>query len=304
MIMKDEELIKKLEETDFPEIEIKSHKAGLRFALLNSDYFKKPDYINIFRKSLAFSVSALAIFVIMGFFVIGPKLTEARVLGIAKNNPEVQKLMKENNMVFSEIKIRGDIAYVLINAPQENKKAEQKNSAIIIQKVEKIDNNVEGAIVELNIKENKIIKINMIRGEEISPLVEGEEESARDIVESEEVVGNIVPKEAKIEKIQSSLPQKIQLFEKDNFVQAVPQPESERKASVHYSLDGKEWAIQVNLDEKRVEKIEYSSSSQINNNQDIFEENKVEEAERSSSSQINNDQNIKQNPKVEIKSLP
>jgi hypothetical protein len=281
MIMKDEELIKKLEETELPEIEIQSHKTGLRFALLNSDYLRKPDYVYIFRKSLAFSVPALAILIIMGFFVIEPKLTEARVLGIAKNNPEVQKLIKENNMVFSEIKIRGDIAYVLINAPQENKKAEEKNSAIIIQKVEKVDNNIDGAIVELNIKENKIIKINMIKGEEVSPLVEGEKESAREIVESEEVVGDIIPKEAKIEKIQSSLPQKIQLFEKDNSVQAVPIPESERKASVHYNLDGKEWAIQVNLDEKRVEKIEYSSSSQINNNQ-----------------------NIKQNPKVEIKSLP
>ena len=300
--MKDEELIKKLEGVRFPEIEIQSHKAGLRFALLNSDYFRKPDYVGIFRKSLAFSVPALTLLIITGVLVIGPKLTEARVLGIAKNNPEIQKLMKENNMIFSEVKIKDDIAYVLISAPQENKRLEKNNSSIIIQKFEKNDNSVEGAIVELNLKENKVVKINLIKGEEVAPLIEGEKESAREIVESEEVVGNMIPEGAKIEKIQSSFPQKIQLLEKDNSVQVVSKPESDRKASVHYNLDGKEWVIQVNLDEKRVEEIEYSSYNQINNNQEALDEKKFEE-EHSSSSQ-NNNQDIKQDTKVEIKSLP
>jgi hypothetical protein len=139
----------------------------------------------------------------------------------------------------------------------------------------------------------------LFRSDEVAPLIEGEKESAREIVELEEVVGNIVPKEAKIEKIQSSFPQKIQLLEKDNSFQAVPNPESDRKASVHYNLDGKEWVIQVNLDEKRVEEIEYSN--QINNNQKAFDEKKIEE-ERSSSQ--NNNQNIKQDTKVEISPLP
>jgi hypothetical protein len=46
--MKEEELIKKLESTVLPEIEVQSHRRRLRMALLNSEYFKEQPEVGVF----------------------------------------------------------------------------------------------------------------------------------------------------------------------------------------------------------------------------------------------------------------
>ena len=125
--------------------------------------------------------------------------------------------------------------------------------------------NVGGAIVEINIKKKNITKINPISNDDITPLANEEKESAKEIVKLEEIVGEIIPKGAEIEKIQSSFPQKARLVDKDDSVQAVPREGNEKRALIHYNLDGKKWVVQVNLDEKKVEEIKYSSDKDDKN---------------------------------------
>lgn len=254
--MKTEELIKKLENTDLPEIEIQSHKTSLRMALLDSDYFKKTGSFEIFRRYLALTVPALAVLVILGVVVISPKLTEAKALKIARNNPEINRLIEEKKMVLSDVKVKDGKAYILLNSSKT-----ESTTGINVQKNNNASEDMEGAIVEVDLDKKEVSQINPINSEEVSPLNDKEKESAGEIANSEEVVGQIVPKEATIEKIQSSLPKKIRLIERNNVIEVTSETNGEQKAEVHYILDEKKWVVKVNLNEKKVEEIEYSSDN-------------------------------------------
>lgn len=259
--MKNEDLIKKLKNVRLPEIEIESHKNRLRTALLSSGYFKKPGFFEIIKKSLIFAVPALSLLIVLAVTVIEPKLGEAKALDIARNNPEIKKIMAEKNMVLTEVKIKDGMAYVLLNPLPETELKTEEIPSIKIQKTEedKLDG-IEGAVVEVNLRKKEVARINPITGDDIAPLANKEKESAKEIAGQEQVIRDIIPKEAKIEKIQSSLPQKIHLVDKDHQVEAESNPAEQRKASLHYNLDGKKWVIRVNLDQKRVEQIQYAST--------------------------------------------
>ncbi len=264
--METEDLIKKLENTDIPDVEIKSHKAGLKFALLNSSYFKKTDFLEIFKRYFYAVPVFAAVLLILAITVIQPKLTEAQVLGIAKDNPEIRKLIEEKNMTLSDVKIKDGKAYVLLNSPRDAKPVTEKNQVITLKKVEQnASDTIEGAIVEVNIKEKQVSQINSINSDEINPLNDEEKNSAENIANSEEIIGNIIPKEATIEKVQSYLPREIRLEDEDGGVKAVSHHEDsndDRKARVQYNLDGKKWVVKVNLDEKVVEEIQYSTDGE------------------------------------------
>lgn len=269
--MQEEDLIKKLEKIELPEIEIQSHRIKLRMALLNSACFKRLSFFEILKKSLIFAppvLASLVLLIILGVTVIQPKLNEAKALDIAKNNPEIKKLIEENNMVLGEVRIEEGKAYILLSPAEEIKQAAGENPVIKIQKTEKKEGepeNIEGAIIEVNISRKEVSKINPIKGDDVAPLADKERESAKEIAESEEILKEIIPQGAKVEKIQSSLPQKISLNKKDNKIEAVPQSKIEKKARVYYILDGKKWVIKVNLNEKRVEEIKYSSEDNNSN---------------------------------------
>jgi len=255
--MEDENLIKKLENIELPDIEIESHKQRLRMALLNSEHFRKPDFLGLFKKSLAFVFPVLLLLLILGITVIQPKLTEAEALKISKNDPVVQKLMEEKNLALKEVKVKDDKAYVLLNLP-EAEPQKGKALSIEIQKAEDEIKNIEGAIIEINLQQKKVAEIKKIEGEEVSPLANQEKEEAKEIVGAEEIIKEIIPSQAKIEKIQASLPRKLLLIEKNQEIGVAPQPMAEKRAQVHYISDGKKWIIQVNLTEKRVEGVQYS----------------------------------------------
>ena len=254
--MKNEDLIKELENTELPEIEIQSHRTFLRTALLSSDYFKKTGFFEIFRRYLALTVPALAVLVILGVVVIGPKLSEAKALKIARNNPEIKRLIEDKKMVLSGVKLKDGNAYVLLNSPKT-----ESITGINIQKNNSTSEDMEGAIVKVNLDKKEVSQINSINSEEIAPLKDTERESAKEIANSEEVVGRIVPREAIIEKVQSSLPKKIRLIERNNIIEATSETNGGQEARVHYKLDGRKWVVKVNLNEKKVEEIEYSSDN-------------------------------------------
>ncbi len=258
--MENEDLIKKLESIELPEIEIPSHKSRLRGALLTSDYFQKPSFFETLKRPLVLTAPALALLIFLGVTIIQPKLNETRALTIAKNNSEIKKLLEDQNMILGEVKVKDGKAYVLLNPLEEIKPLEEKNQAIKIQKVEKEE--IEGAMVEINLNQKEVTKINPLKGEDIIPLANQEIESAQEIAKTEEIIKEIIPKEAKIEKIQPSLPAKMHLVEKDEGVEIISPPETVKRAKVYYIFDGREWIVKVNLNEKRVEEIKYSSSNQ------------------------------------------
>lgn len=275
--MGNEDLIKNLEENlekiEIPEIEIQGHKTRLRMALLNSNYFKNPGFLEILRKYLVFAVPVFTLFLLIaaGTIIIQPKIAETKALAIAKNNPGIKELMEKNNMVLSEIKIEDGKAFILLSPAEEIKQGVEKNPVIKIQKTgggENESENIEGAIVEVNINQKEVSKISPIKGDDIAPLIEEEKESAKEIAESEEVIKEFIPEGAQVEKVQSFLPQKISLTKKDNKIEAVSQPEVEKKAQIYYTLDGKKWVVKVNLNEKRVEEIKYSSENFDSNDEE------------------------------------
>lgn len=262
--MREDDLIKKLNNVELPEIEIKSHKRKLRTALFNSDYFQKSRPFEFFKKSLVFVAPSLILLIVLGINIIQPRLIEARALSIARTNPEIKRLMEEKDMVLSQVKVKDKKAYILLNPPEEVELMEEKDAVIKIQKAKEDEiEDVEGAIIEVNLEQKEIIKINPIKWNSINPLPKEEKESAREIAEAEEILEGIIPEGAKIEKIQSFLPKKIRLIEKDDGVKIVPQPDTKKTAQVHYILNGKRWVIKVNLSEKRVEEIKYSSDKQL-----------------------------------------
>ena len=126
--MKKEDLIKQLENIELPEIEIQSHKQRLKMALLNqhqklhfgtgqdSGYF----WNKIMLKRLIPAGVALALILVVGFTVIQPKLQIARAMEIAKNDPQIQQLMKDYGVEIKEVKLQDGKAYVLLALPEEN----------------------------------------------------------------------------------------------------------------------------------------------------------------------------------------
>lgn len=260
--MKKEDLGKKLENIEIPEIEIQSHKRRLKMALMDSDYFQKSSFFKIFRKYLVFAVPALALLIILGITIIQPKLIKAKVLKLVENNPEIRKLIEEKNMFLGEVKIQGEKAYVLLNSPLSEPVKEKTFTVKIQEDQEDKIEEIEGAIIEVSLKQEKIAEINPIRGEDVFPLADEEKESAKEIVEAEEIIQEIIPKGAKIEKIHSSLPKKLRLIEKDHGVKVVPQPNSQKTVQIHYIFNGKKWVVKINLSEKRVEEIQYSPNKE------------------------------------------
>ena len=129
--MKEEELIKKLESVELPEIELQSHQRQLRMALLNAGYLQRQREVAILElakskvkggidmirslvsrqpiwKTAVIGVLALAL--ITGLAIALPALTgqsaEALAADIAKNSPQIQAALGDGEVqVVKVIKI-------------------------------------------------------------------------------------------------------------------------------------------------------------------------------------------------------
>jgi hypothetical protein len=260
------DLIKKLENTDVPEIELKSHKAGLRFALLNPDYFKKTGFWDSFKRFYVFALPTVAVFlIIVGFTIIRPKMTQAKALGIAKENSEIKKLIEENNMTLGDIKVKDGKAYILLNSSGNMSPVNEKNPGVKLKDIgQNASDSIEGAIVEVNLKNKKVDRINSISGNDINPLSNAEKESVRTLISEDKIIGDFIPKEAKIGEVQSSLSEKIDLIEENDKIKAVSQTKDNKRAHIDYTLGWKKWVVEVNLDKKAVEEIRYSAGDNDN----------------------------------------
>ncbi len=96
--MKYEDFIKKLEHLKTPEIELPSHKQGLKMALLNSGRFKERTIIN-WAKVLAPVTAALLLIAVIGVFVVnkpGPLYLGGNQISQFSSYEELQEFIKTN----------------------------------------------------------------------------------------------------------------------------------------------------------------------------------------------------------------
>ena len=255
--MKSDNLTEKLSRIEVPEIDIQSHKAELRAALLSSRYFQKHSFSDVLRKCLIFTMPGLAVIAILGITVVSPKLSQAKVLNIAKNNPDIRKLMAEENMELGDLKIINGRAFVVLNSKiKENDDKENQSVNFQTTSISHLLR-TEGAIVEVNIGKKEVVRINSINVSKFPPLNDKEKASAIQIINTGTSIESFVPKNAQIQEVASSLPKNIKLVQHNDEVEAIAEKENERRANVRYSFEDEEWIVGVNLDTQKVEDVRY-----------------------------------------------
>lgn len=157
--MEKENLIKKLEKIELPEIENPNHKRWLKMALISwMNNQKTKGRIFVWFKKPLIPLGSMVVIILICFIVNNlfiPQYTFAEATEIALNNPQIYDLLKEGNEI-KDIKILKDKAYILIS-PEKYKEVK--------------DEKVYSSLVEIELKKRKVSKIEKI--EEIKILEEG-----------------------------------------------------------------------------------------------------------------------------------
>jgi len=275
--MRKEDLIKKLENIKTPEIEIQSHKERLKVALLNSGYFKEEKIMNpimFWTKRLIPVGVALALILVIGFSVIQPKLQIAKAMEIAKKDPQIQQLMKDYGLEIKQVKVQDGKAYVLLALPEEKLPSELEKRALGSEETgmgrpgqmfmayqnpetgEIIE--FSGSIAEIDLKEKKVEKLELIENEKINltPLTEEEKAKAIEIAKSDPKIQEMIPDLEKREVIVKPLPPlKLRLDEDpDNGMEVTSaDPNEEKRVNVIFKSDEMQDIITVNLTTGKVE---------------------------------------------------
>lgn len=266
--MKTEDLIKKLEETETPQLEIPSHKAKLKLALMS--WYYKPKKANVlflgFKKSV-FSLSALTAIVLIALFLAkaNPQYTLAEVREITMQNPQIKELI-DKGAEIKDIKIIENKAYALIT-PKES----AENPSTIFNGS---GGKTAGVLAEIELKEKRVVKIEKIASQ-VSPLTIEEEKTAEKLIQDSELStkdkeepGTVlmapggekggaipVPQEAKkieIEKIES-LPAPLELVKTDHTVKALPAKNEDLKVKIIYTSGDERKEGVVNITEGKTE---------------------------------------------------
>ena len=237
--MREEELIKKLENIDLPEIELQSHRRRLKTALLQSQCFeerpgkaavlesKVQGGINMLKGLISWRpvwkpalVSALALALIIGFalFVPSPFVPSPEVLAanIAQNSPEVRAALGGDEVeTLKVVSIKDDMATVIV---------EGKMGGIVT------------ALVDLHTK----IVTEAVGGPK---LTDEEKEKALSIVKADPRVRELLDRGAVIAMI---LPMYVHASGTNQETGEIEEI-SETWAQVWINLGNKQWGAQVDL---------------------------------------------------------
>ena len=254
--MKKEELEKKLENISLPEIQIQSHRQRLKMALLDSGYFKEKIIMSWTKKLVSVGV-ALALIIVLGVTVVNPKIMEARAMEIAKNDPQIQKIMQETGAVIKEVKIKEGKGYVLLTIPEDRLPLEK----VAIQNEEGEMEFFVGTLAQINLKERKVDNVEILMESSIYSVQLTDEEKARviriakDDLNTQEMIGEITSTDVEI-SIKPIPPSKLYLEEYADGFRAFSRPQEEKEANVIFKVGGQEEqkVITVNLTQERVER--------------------------------------------------
>jgi len=246
--MTNEDLIKKLEETSFPEIEISSHKRRLRTTLLNKYFQEKRiwEVFSILKKAIPVAVTLTILAVLIYNYLILPEYNLAQAREIVLKDPRIKEWLEEGATI-KDVKILEKKAYVLVQP------ASIKETTIISEpQTPKIKEEFFGALVEVDFKDKKIAKIEKITPE-IFPITEKEKEKVTEIFKNSPDIKEAIPEETKIVKIIPTPPPRLSIIKKGDSVEVVPEPNGENKVWVIYEQNKKQWESKVDLDNGKIE---------------------------------------------------
>ena len=281
--MKQDDLIKKLENIEIPEIEIQSHKQRLKMALLTRLNFAKQNFggqdsgyfwNKIMLKKLVPAGVALALILVVGFSVIQPKLQIARAMEIAKNDPQIQQLMKDYGVEIREVKLQDGKAYVLLALPEDKLPPELEKRALrdeetgvrgpgqMFMSYQNVETGevieFSGSVAEIDLKAKKVEKLELVEGTkiDITPLTEEEKVRAIEIAKSDPKIKEMLPPDAEVKAVKPLPPLKlkIQTTSEENGVKVVAYDEKEdRRVNVIFESERGQDIITVNLSSGAIE---------------------------------------------------
>lgn len=270
--MKTEDLIKKLEKVDTPEIEISSHKSMLKKTLLEWKYSRKKTegWFFVMPQKILMPAGALIVAALI-FFVASnlasPQYTMAEVRKIAMENPQIKNLISEGASI-KDIKIIDGKAYVLIS-PKEVPTFMDESSLT----TESGQKEFRGALAEIQIKENKVSKIEDVLPQ-IILLTPQEEETAKKIITKLEfpaakeqytgigsaIIGSesaktMETKTLQVEKVEAIPTYNLRLEKTNGEVKILPQNTKNEEVRITYKINGETKEGEINLPQEKVENI-------------------------------------------------
>lgn len=280
--MRKEDLIKKLENIKTPDIEIQGHKQRLKMALLTQHQKLRFGtgqgsgcfWNEIMLKKLAPAGVALALILAIGFSVIQPKLQIANAMEIAKNDPQIQQLMKDYGVEIKEVKLQDGKAFVLLALPEDKLPPELEKRALgseetgmrgsgqmfMVYQNPETGEIIEfsGSVAEISLKEKKVEKLELIENEKINltPLTEEEKTRAIEIAKSEPKIQEMIPDLEEREVIVKPMPPlKLRLDEDpdDGMEVTSADPNEQKRVNVIFESDKMQDIITVNLTTSEVE---------------------------------------------------
>ncbi|MBZ9572413.1 hypothetical protein KJA15_03720 [Patescibacteria group bacterium] len=257
------DLIKKLEETSLPEIEIPSHKKKLKEVLLNKYFREKRSWeiFNILRKVVPVGAVAIILIVLILNNLISPKYTLAQAKEIAMRDPQIKELI-ERGAIVRDVKILNNKGYVLI---QPSARAEM-GAEIEIEEIKtdlKIGEEFLGALAEVDLKEKRVSRIEKVTPQ-FFPLAEGEEEKVKEIAKDNPEIQTIVPKEAEIKEIIPVPYFQLKLIKEENSIKVVPEQREEKRARIIYEFDKNQWEGEIDLIEEKVKEVKFLGETENN----------------------------------------
>jgi len=234
------DLIKKLENIELPNIEVKSHRQKLKMALLTSRYFKPKTSSFWLKNALPFaSAFALAIFLLVT--IVNPKLIEVKAMGIAKNDPQIKKIMSESGFSIKELKIKNGKAYALLT------RIEQDLS---------LSGEATGTVAQINLDSDKVETINNVNIP-LADLTDAEKTKAIDIIKNDPKTKDLIAStsaEKIILKSLASLMLNLQDDDEDK-VELSFGNNQDKIIVAMFDNNGRQYTIIVNLTQNKIEKV-------------------------------------------------
>ena len=251
--MKEEDLIKKLENTSLPEIEIPNHKRNLRNFLL-AQYKKEKkswQFWGYFWK--AFPAGAtFAVLILLAINLYSPQNYNAILAEeIALQDSRVKSFI-EQGAVVKDAQVLDGKAYVLVQMSQKQETAPANLKSVGEQSVGSLSQ-ATAILAEVDFKTKKVSNIENIK-QNFTPLTDSEKEKVLKIAKESSEVKNNIPSEAQVQEIAKPSP-RFRLMKTGESVKVVP--ENEEEAVIIYKKNGNIWKGKVNLDSEELESLEY-----------------------------------------------
>lgn len=255
--MKEEDLIKKIERIELPEVELSGHRHKLRRFLMSRHSIeqKRGEVFSFLRPVLVggFAFAILLAVILNASFFTRPSLALAKE--IALQDSRVRSLI-DRGAIIKETELADNKGYLLVQLTESRPAPASAEGSVFFSAKERgslspFGPNQAVFLIEVDFKGKKVSDLKEIPNPLLS-FSQAEEEAIKEISQQSDAVRKMIPFEAKIKEIQPVYSQ-LKLVNKGSRVEVKP----EKEAVIIYKQNNKEWQGKINLGSSRVEKIEF-----------------------------------------------